>query len=162
MPAPNVVHVPFPAFDMSDLPVVMGGYWHLPYADPPPANTAPSRLSDSDIQNFYARTNSHAPSIMDVFMNLTSNMENKLARFVHQYRHAMIAQAELFPEACQQKVIFHLMLAAADGLIRVDGGAMRTLLHYMAMNGVSDMLQHLVDAGFNVNDCDSDYRTPLH
>ena len=89
-------------------------------------------------------------------------MENKLARMVHWYRDAMIAQVKLFPNDDQQQAVFRLMLEAADGSIDSDRETMRTLLHYMAMNGVTDLLENLVNAGFDVNERDSDYRTPLH
>ena len=54
------------------------------------------------------------------------------------------------------------MVAAAGGSIIRDYETLRTLLHYMAMNGVADILEALTDAGFDVNAKDSDGRTPLH
>ena len=54
------------------------------------------------------------------------------------------------------------MLAAADGAIREDIGTGRSLLHFMVMNGVSDILEAMVEAGFNVNVKDADSITPLH
>ena len=47
-------------------------------------------------------------------------------------------------------------------IIEKDGVTCRTLLHYMAMNDVDDILLPLIEAGFDVNAQDSDYRTPLH
>ena len=148
-------------------PIVIQGYWHSPYMLPGPSGTSLSFLSDTDAQRFRARVDNH-----------TSHMENQLARFVHRYRDAMIGQVNLFSHPDQQRAVFHLMMDAADGLIRSDPQTLRTLVHYMAMNGVTDMIQHmitfgsatknrdmlqnLVDAGFDVNSRDSDYRTPLH
>lgn len=151
LPTPNPVRVPYPGRFIWDGPRTLQEYWHSPYVLFPPSREPLSTLSDNDIQQFYTRVD-----------NNTSHMENKLGSFVHQYRDAMVAEANLFPDLAQQQAIFRLMMSAADGLIRTDLETRRTLLHYMAMNGVTDILKSLVGTGFGVNDPDSDYRTPLH
>lgn len=147
---PNTLLVPYPGRFIFGHPRVFQDYWHSPYVLRPPHEPA-STLSDKDIQQFRNRADNH-----------TLHMENKLAGFVHQYRNAMLAEVNLFPHPDQQRAVFRLMMSAADGLIHSDPETRRTLLPYMAMNGVTDILKSLVDAGFGVDDGDSDYRTPLH
>ncbi|WJG35712.1 ankyrin repeat-containing domain protein, partial [Fusarium oxysporum Fo47] len=38
----------------------------------------------------------------------------------------------------------------------------RTLLHWLAMNGVAFLIPKLIETGFDVNAVESDFRTPLH
>ena len=52
--------------------------------------------------------------------------------------------------------------APSDVCSPLERATRRLLLHYMAMNGFSNLLSVLVDAGFDVNERDSDYRTSLH
>ena len=125
-------------------------YWH-PGQVLPTSRTAQHHVSYSDIQ-----------SLRTDITNSTSVMENELVHFMQVYRDAMINQLQLFPNANQQQMVFQLMVKASNGVITKDSETGRTLLHYMAMNGVEDVINALVNAGFNVNDKDSDYRTPLH
>lgn len=124
-------------------------YWHSPHVFSS-SNSYPTPATESNIEQFLLR------------LTTDSGMETKLARVMHQYRDAMVKQIKLFPEADQQRAVFWHMVQAANGLMTRDEGTKRTLLHYMAMNGVSDLLSVLVEAGFGVNEGDSDYRTPLH
>jgi hypothetical protein len=157
-------------------------YWHPPDVFST-FGSYPTSATDSNIKQFLERL--ATASEMDVggsrqlyygmvggsrqlypgMVGHTPQMENKLAHVMHQYRDAMVKQIKIFPDADQQQAVFWHMVQAADGLVTSDPGTRRTLLHYMAMNGVADLLLVLVDGGFEViqvNDGDSDYRTPLH
>lgn len=65
-------------------------------------------------------------------------------------------------DSVQKQMLFRVMLKAADSSMVANNDEKRTLLHYMAMNGVTDTIQAVVEAGFDVEARDSDYRTPLH
>lgn len=91
-----------------------------------------------------------------------AGMENEVSRLMFQYRDYILSQLSYFPNVHQQHLIFKLMWDAADGLKTTDSAEGRTLLHYMAMNDVADLLRIMVEAGFEVNAGDSDHRTPLH
>ena len=142
-------------------------YWHSPHVFSSPSSTYPS-ATESNIQQFLLRLTTESGMVDgDIEQSLpgdshTQRMEIKLARVMHQYREAMVKQIKLFPEAEQQRAVFGHMVQAANGHMIRDFETHRTLLHYMAMNGVSDLLSVLVDAGFDVNERDSDYRTSLH
>jgi len=89
-------------------------------------------------------------------------MENKLAQFMQQYREFMSVETDGATDSTQNKKFFRAMLQAADSPVMANNDENRTLLHYMAMNGVSDTIQAVVGAGPDVEARDSDFRTPLH
>ncbi|KAF7502645.1 hypothetical protein GJ744_005399 [Endocarpon pusillum] len=89
-------------------------------------------------------------------------MEVDLAMFMQEYHEQLIAQLEFFPEESQQQALFHVMLRMTKGQIDGDPETKRTLLHWMAMNGVASLIPKLIEIGFDVNAKDSDHRTPLH
>lgn len=66
-----------------------------------------------------------------------------------------------FPNAYQQRSVFELMLKVS-GEVKRDSETRRSLLHYLAMNRAAVLLEPLVEAGFNVDEQDSDDMTPLH
>ncbi|KAJ5359140.1 purine and uridine phosphorylase [Penicillium cataractarum] len=89
-------------------------------------------------------------------------MEPKLAEFMHEYRSELLEQLADFPNPQQQRGLFAAMLRMTKGSLDHDSDTCRTLLHWLAMNGVSDVLPKLIDIGFDVNHKDSDWQTPLH
>jgi ankyrin repeat protein len=92
----------------------------------------------------------------------TAAIENKLASFMYKYRSRIAQQIWRFADPRQQEDVFQAMVSTADGLTHKDHDTGMTLLHYMAMNGVADILQIMVDAGFDVKAQDSDNMNPLH
>ena len=152
---------------LSERGIMWQNYWHSPHVFSS-GTSYPTPATESNIEQFLLRLTTDSGMVDgDIEQSLpggsnTPRMETKLARVMHQYRDAMVKQIKQFPEADQQQAVFWHMVQAANGLMTRDSGTSRTLLHYMAMNGVSDLLSVLVDAGFSVNDGDSDYRTPLH
>ncbi|KIL83944.1 pfs domain protein [Fusarium avenaceum] len=89
-------------------------------------------------------------------------METKLAGFIHEYRAALLEVLGDFPDPGQRLNIFQAMLRMTKGQLTHDGDTGRTLLHWLAMNGVAELLPKLVNIGFEVKAQDSDYQTPLH
>lgn len=73
-----------------------------------------------------------------------------------------MVQLDLFPNINQQRALFGAMLRMTRGNLERDSGTHRTLLHWFAMNDVHCLMPKLVEIGFDVNDRDSDFRTPLH
>jgi len=149
----------------SEMGTTWQDYWHSPHVFSS-SISSPTPATESNINQFLLRLATDS-EMVDIEQSLPGSyptpwMESKLARVMHQYREAMVKQIKLFPEPDQQAAVFWQMVQAANGLMTRDSGTFRTLLHYMAMNGVSDLLSVLVDAGFGVNEGDSDYRTPLH
>lgn len=131
------------------------GYWHSPFAisdDRPP-----------DYQAIFEYVNrvSNIPK-PDTPPSSASALEEKLAQFMYNYRSQMNRQIWAFANKVEQHAVFEAMMQAAEGLIRRDLETGRTLFHYMAMNGVADILPAMANAGFDVEARDSDNRTPLH
>lgn len=81
---------------------------------------------------------------------------------MYEYRELISDHLWLFRHPGEQKCVFKSIMRAAGGLIEKDGETLRTLLHYMAMSEVSDVLPLMVEAGFDVDMGDTDRRTPLH
>lgn len=96
------------------------------------------------------------------FENARDNTENKLAKTMQKYRDVLVATVLSFPNIRQQRDVFMLMMDATDGLFTDDGETKRSLLHYLAMNNVFEVLPALVEAGFAVDAKDSDACTALH
>ena len=78
------------------------------------------------------------------------------------YQDHLEAQLDLFPHLEQKRAVFEAMLKMTKGDLSRDNDTGRTLLHWFAMNDLSDLIPKLVQVGFGVNDKDSDLRTPLH
>lgn len=89
-------------------------------------------------------------------------METKIAEFIHEYRSELLEQLGEFRSPGQRDGIFRAMLRMTKGELTKDISTFRTLLHWLAMNGVADLLPKLIDIGFEVNARDSDIQTPLH
>lgn len=87
---------------------------------------------------------------------------SKLDRFVQDFRNILYQRLLQFPDDDQRKHVFATMKTAIDGTMVDDGETGRTSLHYMAMNVVTDLLEPLVAAEFQMNQPDSDGPTPLH
>jgi hypothetical protein len=129
-------------------------YWHEGVVKP--ASMSPNEeppVSEEDLQNLRAQISTSDTS---------SVMEDKLVAFMQNFQEQLITAVHRFPNATEQQVVFGLMMNASIGTIKEDSGTQRTLLHYLAMNGVVVLLKALVDTGFDVNSKDSDLRTPLH
>jgi hypothetical protein len=166
LPLPPRISLQSQAF--SERSTTWQDYWHSPHVFSSTSYPSSTPATESNIEQFLLRLATDSGMVDgEIEQSLpggfhTPRMETKLARVMHQYRDAMVKQIKLFPQADQQQAVFWHMVQAANGLMICDPGTFRTLLHYMAMNGVSDLLSVLVDAGFDVNKGDSDYRTPLH
>ena len=90
-------------------------------------------------------------------------MENRLANVIFKYRELVASSLQELSQTGELSGRFFATLMETNfGPIATDMDTGRTLLHYMAMNGVADVLKPLVDAGYNVNDTESDRRTALH
>lgn len=75
---------------------------------------------------------------------------------MYKYRNLMVGEIWQFAKPKQQEDVFRAVMSSADGLVHRGSNTWRTLLHYMATNGVADILRATVDAGFDVNGEDSD------
>jgi nucleoside phosphorylase len=126
-------------------------YWHKrqPVVDPNSAKEAETlRLDQARLQNDAERE--------------ILTLEMKLADFMQEYASALQEQIEDFTNPMQRRAVFAAMLRMTKGSIYEDSSTKRTLLHWLAMNGVSEPLPKLVDVGFDVEHKDSDWQTPLH
>jgi len=133
------------------------GYWHSPFILRPP--------SSADAFNMSIEIQDHKKQLQQLSPPPPSNsdsLETKLSRLMYEYRELISDNLCLFPHPGEQNRVFKSMMRAAGGLIEKDMETARTLLHYMAMSGVSDVLPLMVEAGFDVDTGDSDRRTPLH
>lgn len=81
---------------------------------------------------------------------------------MHDYHSELVLQLADFPHPEQQRVLFGAMLRLTKGRLDEDYDTGRTLLHWLAMNGSSNLLLKLVELGFDVDERESDMRTPLH
>ena len=88
--------------------------------------------------------------------------ETELQALVHHSRAALQSCIEDFPSDEEQHRIIQIVHSAATGRQMVDPSTNRSLLHYLAMNGVHDLIRKFVIGGFQVDYPDSDRRTPLH
>lgn len=137
-------------------------YWHMSIA---PRREEGVRLRSSEeallrdqrltLQRSIVELQSAGPSI-------TPTIDTKLAEFMDVYQSTLKQQLDVLLLPSQRRAVFQAMLCLAKGSLDRDGETARTLLHYMAMNGVHELLPQLVGLGFELNDKDSDYQTPLH
>jgi nucleoside phosphorylase len=93
---------------------------------------------------------------------ISGDMEIKLAAFMHEYHSELLENLENFPDPDQHRLVFGAMLRMTKGSIDEDSATLRTLLHWLAMNGEAKLLPKLISLRFKVNAQDSDRQTPLH
>ncbi|KAF4611393.1 hypothetical protein G7Y89_g15620 [Cudoniella acicularis] len=94
--------------------------------------------------------------------SVEETIETKLSGFMRDYHSELLSKLDDFPNPKQQRDILGAMLRLTKGQFNQDFSTRRTLLHWLSMNGGSNLLLELVELRFRVNDKDSDDRTPLH
>ncbi|KAH6843325.1 Alpha/Beta hydrolase protein [Chaetomium sp. MPI-CAGE-AT-0009] len=92
----------------------------------------------------------------------TNKYEVALASFMQGYGDELVQQVDIFHSSEQQTGLFKAMLRLTKGNLDADTETLRTLMHWLAMNGNARLLPKLQEVGFDVEARDSDRRTPLH
>jgi len=117
------------------------------------------RLQEELIASIHAQ---HSSSDSSASTPVGPQMEVALAIFMQDYQEELVLQLNFFPEPSQQQALFQSMLRMTKGQINRDSETGRTLLHWLAMNGVAFLIPKLIELGFNIDATESDNRTPLH
>lgn len=128
-------------------------YWH---------STAPEPFHPQTIQYQKRLSNDDFLDLATKLTNIRDITENKLAKTMQKYRDILLATVQSFPNIQEQRSVFMHIMDTTEGLFHDDGDTKRSLLHYLAMNNVAELLPALVDAGFEVDARDSDRCTALH
>jgi nucleoside phosphorylase len=136
-------------------------YWHMDdipqrmHPPPDPSQQAFIQEKRRELENSIAELQSAA-------LESNKTTEIKIAEFMAEYYPVVEDQVANFQLPSQRLAVFSAMIRMTKGSLDRDTMSIRTLLHYMAMNGVHEVLPKLVEIGFGLNDTDSDYQTPLH
>ena len=169
--------LPFYMVQLTDNISSWQGYWHEDKILPAETQRkGPITLSAKDYHSLQQETEKlvklanatslKSAQILDTEHNISGTSSPQLllqlAEFMKTYHDELIAQLELFPNTNQQRALFGAMLRMTKGNLERDSDTGRTLLHWFAMNDIHCLIPKLVELGFDVNDRDSDYRTPLH
>ena len=125
-------------------------YWH-------PAKKLKPTLNAQDTLNISTQT-----WYRGIFQLERDARETELQNIVQGSKDALQSLINDFPGQDEQRRVTQVVQGAAAGHYLVDTENNRTLLHYLAMNGVHDLIRQFVLAGFSVEAPDSDRRTPLH
>lgn len=133
-------------------------YWHI-------SRTVKPRENEVDYQ--YGDLRSQKKELYQALNQAPKQINNKaletiLAEFMQEYRSELLEQLGDFRDPGQRNGIFQAMLRITKGALTNNSDTGRTLLHWLAINGIADLLPKLVKIGFKVNARDSDYQTPLH
>jgi hypothetical protein len=138
---------------MNSESLVWQGYWHSTAVRPfvPGETQYQNGISEDDFLELATK-----------LTNIRDITENKLVKTMQKYRDILLAAVRMFPNIEEQRSVFMLIMDATEGLFRDDGETKRSLLHYLAMNNVAELLPALVDAGFEVDARDSYECTALH